>query len=134
MVHGSSGAGADKGRYVLSTAYDKQFEANYYLKAIISRYMNRKCLVKHIARTTKCLFSRLDYRVDVNTLEQPATDQISMSDIARVALKTQLPLVIDEYKIDHGTGSFIVIDEATKQYCCGGDDCLRLGRVFRWTL
>ena len=81
---------------------------------------NRKYLVKHTTRTAKCLFSHLDYRVDVNTLEQHETATLNMNDIARVALKVQQPLVFDHYLIDHGTGSFIVIDEATNNTVAAG--------------
>ncbi len=81
---------------------------------------NRKYLVKHTTRTAKCLFSRLDYRVDVNTLEQHAADKLNMNDIARVALKIQQPLVFDSYTTDRATGSFIVIDEATNNTVAAG--------------
>jgi sulfate adenylyltransferase subunit 1 len=81
---------------------------------------NRKYLVKHTTRVAKCLFSRLDYRVDVNTLEQHAADKLSMNDIARVALKIQQPLVFDSYTTDRATGSFIVIDEATNNTVAAG--------------
>lgn len=81
---------------------------------------NRKYLVKHTTRTAKCLFSSIDYRVDVNTLEQHANPTVSMNDIAHVAIKVQQPLVFDSYEIDHGTGSFIVIDEATNNTVAAG--------------
>lgn len=81
---------------------------------------NRKYFVKHTTRTAKCLFSRIDYRVDVNTLEQHPAAALNMNDIARVALKVQQPLVIDHYLIDHGTGSFIVIDETTNNTVAAG--------------
>ena len=81
---------------------------------------NRKYLIKHTTRTAKCLFSHLDYRVDVNTLEQHETATLNMNDIARVALKVQQPLVFDHYLADHGTGSFIVIDEATNNTVAAG--------------
>ncbi len=81
---------------------------------------NRKYLVKHTTRTAKCLFSRLDYRVDVNTLERHETATLNMNDIACVALKVQQPLVFDHYLTDHGTGSFIVIDEATNNTVAAG--------------
>ncbi len=81
---------------------------------------NRKYLVKHTTRMAKCLFSRLDFRVDVNTLEQHATDKLNMNDIARVALKIQQPLVFDSYTTDRATGSFIVIDEATNNTVAAG--------------
>jgi sulfate adenylyltransferase subunit 1 len=81
---------------------------------------NRKYLVKHTTRTAKCLFSGINYRVDVNTLERHSTAVLNMNDIARVALKVQQPLVTDHYLVDHGTGSFIVIDEATNNTVAAG--------------
>ncbi|MFZ5523681.1 MAG: sulfate adenylyltransferase subunit CysN [Pseudomonadota bacterium] len=81
---------------------------------------NRKYLVKHTTRTAKCLFSGIDYRVDVNTLEQHSTATLNMNDIARVAMKVQQPLVFDSYATDRATGSFIVIDEATNNTVAAG--------------
>jgi sulfate adenylyltransferase subunit 1 len=81
---------------------------------------NRKYLVKHTTRTAKCSFSGIGYRVDVNTLEQHATEKLNMNDIAHVAMKVQQPLVFDSYAIDRATGSFIVIDEATNNTVAAG--------------
>jgi len=81
---------------------------------------NRKYLVKQTTRTAKCLFSGIDYRVDVNTLELHNTDTLNMNDIARVALKVQQPLVFDSYDTDRATGSFILIDEATNNTVAAG--------------
>jgi sulfate adenylyltransferase subunit 1 len=94
-------------------AVTKEFEAMLCWLSETPLDKNRKYFVKHTTRTAKCLFSRIDYRVDVNTLEQHPVAALNMNDIARVALKVQQPLVIDPYQGDHGTGSFIVIDEAT---------------------
>ncbi len=98
----------------------KEFEAMLCWLSETPLDKNRKYLVKHTTRTAKCLFSRIDYRVDVNTLEQHPVAALNMNDIARVALKVQQPLVIDKYLIDHGTGSFIVIDEATNNTVAAG--------------
>jgi len=81
---------------------------------------NRKYIVKHTTRTAKCLFSGIDYRVDVNTLERHSTETLNMNDIAHVAMKVQQPLVFDSYTIDRATGSFIVIDEATNNTVAAG--------------
>ena len=99
---------------------DKEFEATLCWLSESPLDKNRKYLVKHTTRTAKCLFSRLDFRVDVNTLEQHAADKLNMNDIARVAIKTQQPLVFDSYGIDRATGSFIVIDEATNNTVASG--------------
>jgi len=110
--------------FVKSSAHpprvEKEFDAMLCWLSEAPLDKNRKYLVKHTTRTAKCLFSRLDYRVDVNTLEQHPTDKLNMNEIARVSLKTQLPLVIDPYAVDHGTGSFIVIDEATNNTVAAG--------------
>ncbi len=81
---------------------------------------NRKYLVKHTTRTAKCMFSGIDYRVDVNTLEKHSTDTLNMNDIARVAMKVQQPMVFDSYITDRATGSFIVIDEASNNTVAAG--------------
>ncbi len=81
---------------------------------------NRKYLVKHTTRTAKCLFSSIDYRVDVNTLEQHANPTVHMNDIVRVAMKVQQPLAFDAYQKNRASGSFIVIDEATNNTVAAG--------------
>jgi len=99
---------------------EKEFGAMLCWLAETPLDKNRKYLVKHTTRTAKSLFSRLDYRVDVNTLEQHSTDILNMNDIARVAMKVQQPLVFDSYATDRATGSFIVIDEATNNTVAAG--------------
>ena len=81
---------------------------------------NRKYLIKHNTRMVKSLFSRLDYRVDVNTLAHHETPALSMNDIARVAMKVQQPLAYDRYSKNRATGSFIVIDEASNNTVAAG--------------
>ena len=99
---------------------EKEFEATLCWLAEAPLDKSRKYLVKHTTRSAKCLFSRLDYRVDVNTLEQHAVEKLNMNDIARVAIKVQSPLVFDSYDIDRSTGSFIVIDEASNNTVAAG--------------
>ncbi len=99
---------------------EKEFEAMLCWLSETPLDKNRKYLVKHTTRTAKCLFSSVDYRVDVNTLEKHANPAVHMNDIAHVAIKVQQPLVFDHYQIDHGTGSFIVIDEATNNTVAAG--------------
>ncbi len=81
---------------------------------------NRKYLVKHTTRTAKCLFSSIDYRIDVNTLEQHANPTVNMNDIVHVAMKVQQPLAFDHYSRNRASGSFIVIDEASNNTVAAG--------------
>ena len=98
----------------------KEFEAMLCWLSETPLDKNRKYLVKHTTRTAKCLFASVDYRVDVNTLEQHANPVVNMNDIAHVKLKVQQPLVFDSYKRNRASGSFIVIDEATNNTVAAG--------------
>jgi len=98
----------------------KEFEAMLCWLSESPLGMNRKYIVKHTTRMVKCVFARLDYRVDVNTLAQHETTSLNMNDIARVAMKVQSPLVFDPYQRNRASGSFIVIDEATNNTVAAG--------------
>ena len=98
----------------------KEFEAMICWLSELPLDLNRKYIIKHTTRVVKCLFARLEYRVDVNTLEQQSTLTLHMNDIARVAMKVQQPLVFDSYNKNHSTGSFIIIDEATNNTVAAG--------------
>ena len=50
---------------------------------------------------------------DRNTLEEQATADLKMNDIARITFKLAQPLMVDSYKSNRATGAFIVIDEST---------------------
>ena len=98
----------------------KEFRAKLCWLAEEPLDKSRKYLVKHTTRTAKCLFSSLEHRIDVNTLELHPIEKIGMNDIAQVVIKTQQPLAIDSYDKDRATGSFIVIDEATNNTVAAG--------------
>jgi sulfate adenylyltransferase subunit 1 len=99
---------------------EKEFEAMLCWLSEAPLDLNRKYIVKHTTRTVKSLFSRLEYRVDVNTLAHHEAGKLNMNDIARVAIKVQQPLALDRYSKNRSTGSFIVIDEATNNTVAAG--------------
>ena len=82
--------------------------------------LHRKYIVKHAAKMVKGLVSKLDYRVDVNTLQRDSVPQLKMNEIGRARLKTQQPLMCDAYDKNRATGSFIMIDEATHNTVAAG--------------
>lgn len=98
----------------------KEFEAMLCWLSESPLDLRRKYIVKHNTRMVKSLFSKLEYRVDVNTLAQHEATTLNMNDIARVAIKVQQPLVFDSYQKNRATGSFIVIDEATNNTVAAG--------------
>jgi sulfate adenylyltransferase large subunit len=68
--------------------------------------------VKHTTRATRTIIDKLEYRVDVNTLEREHdVDELRLNEIGRVHLRTSTPLVVDPYSRNRATGSFILIDE-----------------------
>jgi bifunctional enzyme CysN/CysC len=73
-----------------------------------------KYAIKHTTRTARALIQDLRYRIDVNTLhrDQDAAE-LRLNEIGRVRFRTTLPLFVDEYRRNRGTGSFILIDEQT---------------------
>lgn len=83
--------------------------------------LRRKYAIKHTSKTVKAFIARIDYRVDVNTLQcVDGVSELTMNDIARVGVKVQQPLVIDSYARNRATGSFIVIDELTHNTVAAG--------------
>lgn len=80
----------------------------------------RKYLIKQTTRLVKAIISRIDYRVDVNTLNHEMASTLKMNDIAHVGLKVQLPLVCDDYARNRATGCFIIIDESSNNTVAAG--------------
>lgn len=71
----------------------------------------RDYIIKHTTRTTRCKVMALDYRLDVNTLHRDKTaTALKLNELGRVSLRSQVPLMLDEYTRNGSTGSFILID------------------------
>ncbi len=78
-------------------------------------------LVKHTTRTTRARVLGLDYRLDVNTLHSDRSAQaLELNEIGRIRLRTQVPLLVDAYRRNPATGSFILIDPVTSDTVAAG--------------
>jgi sulfate adenylyltransferase subunit 1 len=73
----------------------------------------RKYLVRHTTRDSKAMLAGIEFRMDINTMEQQSADKLNMNDIAKVSLKLAQPIFADSYAANRGTGAFIVIDESS---------------------
>ena len=73
----------------------------------------RKYLIRQTTRETKAALEAIDYRLDINSLQQLPAEHLGMNDIARVAFKLAQPLCVDPYAENRATGAFIVIDETS---------------------
>jgi sulfate adenylyltransferase large subunit len=70
--------------------------------------------IKHTTRSARVVVDRLEYRVDVNTLDHDhSATELGLNEIGRVHLRSSTALVVDPYSRNRTTGSFILIDEAT---------------------
>lgn len=91
----------------------KQIEAHVCWLSETPLSPARTYIVRHTTRESKAKIGSIQYKVDVNTLEQQASTDLRMNDIARVSFKLAQPLMVDSYDKNRATGAFIVIDEST---------------------
>ena len=57
------------------------------------------------------MITDIQYKMDINTLHRDESDtNIGMNDIARIKLRTASPLLVDDYRRNRTTGSFVLID------------------------
>lgn len=77
--------------------------------------------IKHTSRRVRCVVESLDDRLDISDLEHlPAPDSFGLNDIGRVTIKTLEPLFVDDYATSRDTGSFILIDVASRKTVAAG--------------
>lgn len=80
-----------------------------------------KYAIKHTTRDARCMIKEINYKVDVNTLQRNFEDKkVEMNDIARIKMKTTVPLFYDSYRKNRNTGSLIIIDESTNETVAAG--------------
>ncbi len=77
-------------------------------------------LLKHTTQKVKAYITNINYKIDVNTLHREKTDTFELNEIGRVSIKTSQPLFFDNYNINRGTGSFILIDPVTNRTVAAG--------------
>jgi len=73
-----------------------------------------KYWLKHTTRSVRAVVKDLRYRIDVNTLHrEEGVASLGLNEIGRVTLRTTAPVMVDPYRRNRTTGSFILIDEAS---------------------
>ena len=78
-------------------------------------------LLKTASRTVRARITGFGERVDMETLgAQGPSRRIALNDIVQVTMTTQQPVAVDAYRVNRGTGAFILIDEVTHQTVAGG--------------
>ena len=77
-------------------------------------------ILKQTTRKVKAFVNGINYRIDVNSLHRQDADTFQLNEIGRISLKTSQPLFFDNYKTNHPTGSFILIDPVTNHTVAAG--------------
>jgi bifunctional enzyme CysN/CysC len=75
--------------------------------------LNKSYFIKHTSKTTRCKIGEIIYRLNIDSLQREKASSIDVNEIGKVKIKTNDPLMLDSYKTNRATGSFIIIDEAT---------------------
>ncbi|MCB1326837.1 MAG: sulfate adenylyltransferase [Spirochaetales bacterium] len=73
------------------------------------------------AQRVSARIESIEHRVNIHTLEEETgIEQLELNDIARLRIRTQRPVCFDDYRVNHRTGSFILIDEGSNSTVAGG--------------
>src|SRR5690554_2578530 len=80
-----------------------------------------KYTVMHAANEQKAMIKDVMYKIDINTYDRINDNKdLKMNDIARVTIRCTRPLMIDPYRDNRGTGSLILVDDATNETVAAG--------------
>ncbi|MDX1478466.1 MAG: GTP-binding protein [Saprospiraceae bacterium] len=80
-----------------------------------------KYMILHTTQEARCIVKEIRYKMDVNTLHRDLEDkQITMNDIARIAIRTTKPLFTDAYRKNRITGSVVLVDEQSNNTVAAG--------------
>ncbi len=80
-----------------------------------------KYTILHTSNEQKAMIKEVVYKIDINTYNRDEDDKdLNMNDIARIKVRTTRPLMIDEYRDNRITGSFVLVDDATHETVAAG--------------
>ena len=82
--------------------------------------MTKSYIMKHTTKSVKSHITKIIYKVDVDTLHRQPVEEFHLNDIGRIEINTLTPIYFDPYKLNHATGSFILIDPLTNNTVAAG--------------
>ena len=81
---------------------------------------SQRLRLKHTSKVTPVRIKEISGVVDVASLSVNASDELNTNDIGVVTLQTADWLVVDDYRDNRVTGSFVLIDEVTNATIAAG--------------
>ncbi|WP_067148921.1 sulfate adenylyltransferase subunit 1 [Pseudotamlana agarivorans] len=80
-----------------------------------------KYSIRHTSNDQKAMIKEIIYKIDIETLDRITDDSaLKMNDISKVKIRTTKPLMVDSYRENRSTGSFILVDDATNETVAAG--------------
>ena len=77
--------------------------------------------LKHTTRRVRCRVESIDDRLEVESFDRiEGPESLALNDIGRVTLRMLEPIFVDPYTVSRDTGSFILIDPATRRTVAAG--------------
>ena len=92
---------------------DDKFKATIVWMAEQALVPGRQYTFKLGTRSVSGSVALIHHRIDVNTLEHHDAIQLKLNEIASCTVTVNAPVVFDSYKVNKGTGAFIIIDRLT---------------------
>jgi bifunctional enzyme CysN/CysC len=105
---------------------NNQPRSTQHFKAMISWMhdtpMNKggRYIIRHTSREVQAVIMDLNYQVNMENLHREDVHRFELNDIGKVTIKTASPIFVDPYRDNRSTGSFILIDPATKVTVAAG--------------
>lgn len=80
-----------------------------------------KYTILHTSNEQKAMIKEVIYKIDIDTYQREELNKdLLMNDIARIKVRTTRPLMIDEYRDNRITGSFVLVDDNTNETVAAG--------------
>jgi len=80
-----------------------------------------KYTILHTSNEQKAMIKEVIYKIDIDTYQREEDNKdLGMNDIARIKVRTTRPLMIDEYRDNRITGSFVLVYDSTHETVAAG--------------
>ena len=80
-----------------------------------------KYIIRQTTREGKAVLNEIIYKIDLEKLKRlEGVSELQANDLARIKLKTTIPFMIDSYRQNRVTGSFILIEEGSNNTVAAG--------------
>lgn len=75
--------------------------------------LHKQYAIKFVSKQSSGTVVAIEHKIDVNTMDKSATDNLQLNEIALCDISFDMPVIFDAYKDNRITGAFIVIDRIT---------------------